>query len=236
MALPQATFRIDEFKSQVLTKGLARQNRFEVIINAPPQLITYQAKVASLLAEATNLPPINIEVQSQKIFGPRYQRPKSIEMGGDGLIINFLVDKDMVIKRFFEEWINSVIEPDTYLVEYQNNYISTIVLNQLDEKDEITYSVTLLEAFPRSMNIMELNHSSNNMFHRLSIAFAYRYWTSKPLGSKSDIRTLSPLPTFRENIETNKRQSTNLDNFVTVTGEPNQATGGGSINSLGVSP
>ena len=220
MALAESNFNLENFKTQVLGKGLSRTNRFEVIILPPLSLEKYQAEIASLLADATNLPPINMEIQSQKIFGPRYYRPKSYEMGGDGLIINFLVDRDMVAKRFFEDWIDLVIEPETYLVKYQNNYLGRIELKQLDEKEEITYNVTLIDVFPRSMNIMELNNSSNGNFHRLAITFTYRRWTSKPIGAKSDVRTIAPNPFVREDIVRNREQSSKLDNNVSTASNP----------------
>jgi hypothetical protein len=82
----------------------------------------------------------------------------------------------MQVKKFFDEWTAKVVDPDTGLVGYQEDYISTIRLRQLDEQDNVTYEIELSEAFPRSVNLLELNNSAQNQTHRLNVLFAYRYW------------------------------------------------------------
>jgi hypothetical protein len=69
-----------------------------------------------------------------------------------------------------------IVNPSTFTVGYQMNYVTSIFIRQLDEQDNVTHEIELLEAFPRNMNIMDLNHASSNQTHRLNILFAYRYW------------------------------------------------------------
>ena len=52
----------------------------------------------------------------------------------------------------------------------------TIIFQPLDEQDNVTYEIELSEAFPRSLNLLELNNSAQNQTHRLNVLFAYRYW------------------------------------------------------------
>jgi hypothetical protein len=82
----------------------------------------------------------------------------------------------MQVKKFFDEWTAKVVDPDTGLVGYQEEYTTTIRLRQLDEQDTVTYGIELTEAFPRSVNLLELNNSAQNQTHRLNVLFAYRYW------------------------------------------------------------
>ena len=82
----------------------------------------------------------------------------------------------MNVKKFFDDWTSVVVDPDSGLVNYQENYISTITLRQLDEQENVTYELELYEAFPRSVNLLELNNSAQNQTHRLNVLFAYRYW------------------------------------------------------------
>jgi hypothetical protein len=101
------------------------------------------------------------------------------EYGGEGVSLTFHVDRDMNVKKFFDEWTAVVVDPDTGLVNYQENYISTINLRQLNEQENVTYELELFEAFPRSVNLLELNNSAQNQTHRLNVLFAYRYWKDK---------------------------------------------------------
>jgi hypothetical protein len=209
-----AAFRLQDFIAQVKTKGLARVNRFEVIITPPPGInVNYlEFNKISLLCEVSNFPPINLSVKPFKIFGPSYQRPITSEYGGDGMSMTFHVDREMNVKRFFDDWMENIVRRDDFTVNYQSSYATTLKIKQLDEgnlvneptlderfpqdalrgnfnniiigngleeernKLNIMYEIELLEAFPRSMTLMDLNNSAQNQTHRLNIIFAYRYW------------------------------------------------------------
>ena len=177
--MSRATFNLELFQAQIFDKSLARTNRFEVIISPPGGLITdrpYDSFGVSLLVEQASLPMLNIATKPFKIFGPSYQRPVTSEYGGEGISLNFHVDRDMRLKRFFDDWMHTVVDPVTYTVGYQSDYIGTIEIRQLDEQDNVTYGVILEEAFPRNMNLIDLNNSASNQTHRLNVLFAYKRW------------------------------------------------------------
>ena len=177
--MASSNFNLSRFIGAVREDSLARVNRFEVFINAPKSL-TFKNKsnagAVSLYCEMASLPPVNISTKSFKIFGPTYQRPFSAEYGGEGISLTFHVDRDMQVKKFFDNWTARVVDPDSGFVGFQEDYISTIRLRQLNEQDEVTYELELEEAFPRSVNLLELNNSAQNQTHRLNVLFAYRYW------------------------------------------------------------
>lgn len=177
--MSKSAFKVENFLAQIREGSLARTNRFEVIISAPTIFenvyLTFNNKV-SLLCEVSNFPPINLSVKPFKIFGPSYQRPITSEYGGDGISMTFHVDRDMLTKLFFDEWIQSVVNKDNFTVNYQREYVTNIDIRQLDEQENVTYEIQLIDAFPRSMTLMDLNHSSTNQTHRLNVIFAYRYW------------------------------------------------------------
>ena len=177
--MSKSSFNLSLFLSAIREDSLARVNRFEVMIPSPRGMSdvnrTY-ADFTSLYCEMASLPPVNISTKSFKIFGPTYQRPFGAEYGGEGISLTFHVDRDMNVKKFFDDWTSIVVDPDSGLVNYQENYTSTITLKQLDEQENITYELELYEAFPRSSNLLELNNSAQNQTHRLNVLFAYRYW------------------------------------------------------------
>jgi hypothetical protein len=176
--MASSNFNLSQFISQSRRDSFARVNRFEVFILSPPALRknNRDAVSVSLYCEMASLPPVNISTKSFKIFGPTYQRPFGAEYGGEGISLTFHVDRDMQVKKFFDEWTARVVDPNSGLVGYQDDYISTIRLRQLDEQDNVTYEIELSEAFPRSLNLLELNNSAQNQTHRLNVLFAYRYW------------------------------------------------------------
>jgi len=180
--MAKASFNLSQFIGAVREDSFARVNRFEVFINPPAAMINKNrsnAEAVSLYCEMASLPPVNISTKSFKIFGPTYQRPFGAEYGGEGISLTFHVDRDMQVKKFFDDWTASVVDPDSGLVGYQEDYISTINLRQLDEQENVTYELELYEAFPRSVNLLELNNSAQNQTHRLNVLFAYRYWKDR---------------------------------------------------------
>lgn len=175
--MAKANFSIQDFRSTVFKDSLARTNRFEILIAKPPTAFgSTRPSNVSLYCEQASLPPLNIFTKSFKIFGPAYQRPFTAEYGGEGISVTFHVDRNMTIKTYFDEWMQKIVDPVTGTVGYQEEYVTNIKIRQLDEAENITYEIELLEAFPRSMNLMELNNAATNQTHRLNILFGYRYW------------------------------------------------------------
>lgn len=177
--MAKANFNLTSFLSTVGLKSFARTNRFEVFIVPPRGLrgdSSYYGELISLYVEQASLPLLNIATKAVKIFGPTYQRPITSEYGGEGISLTFHVDRDMRVRKFFEDWMHLIVDPVTFEINYQSEYIAKILIRQLDEQDNATHEIELLEAFPRNMNLMELNNSATNQTHRLNIIFAYRYW------------------------------------------------------------
>lgn len=193
--MSKASFNLNQFVTFVKTQGLSKVNRFEVDILSPRIISDVEpSRTVSLLCEVSNFPPLNLSVKPFKIFGPSYQRPITSEYGGDGISMTFHVDREMKVKRYFDDWMERIVRRDDFTVNYQADYATTIRIKQLDEgslideppgqgslednanKLNVTYEIELLEAFPRSMTLMDLNHTSQNQTHRLNIIFAYRYW------------------------------------------------------------
>lgn len=175
--MAKANFNLTSFLSTVGREGFARTNRFEVFVVPPVGLRNNSyGGLVSLYVEQASFPLLNIATKQFKIFGPTYQRPVTSEYGGEGISLTFHVDREMQVKKFFEDWMHVIIDPVTFEVNYQSEYTTSILIRQLDEQEKVTHEIELLEAFPRNMNLMELNNSSTNQTHRLNMLFAYRYW------------------------------------------------------------
>jgi hypothetical protein len=91
--------------------------------------------------------------------------------------MTFYLDKNMMIKGYFDAWMALIVDPHQYYVNYPDNYTVPIRIRQLDEQDEISYVAILEDAFPRNVAMVELNNSTQNQVNRLNVTFAYRRWT-----------------------------------------------------------
>jgi hypothetical protein len=103
-----------------------------------------------------------------------------VDYGGESITLSFLVDRSMRVKNFFDKWMRGIVDPNTYNLTYQKDvnkgYTVDMLINQLDEQDNITYSIKLEDAFPRNIGMMDLNMASQNTPHKLNVTFAYRRW------------------------------------------------------------
>jgi hypothetical protein len=188
-----STFKIDEFRTQILTKGVMKPNRFEVIINPPScvggaSLQTTNSgqnnagnpslgRLVSLMADAAQLPQTRINVSSQRIFGPPTFHAQNADYGGDNISLTFYVDRDMLVKRFFDTWVDGIVDRTKGTVSYLAEYATTMSINQLDETDTITYTAKFEDLFPISVAPIQLDQNSMNQAGKLTVTFCYRRWT-----------------------------------------------------------
>jgi hypothetical protein len=128
------------------------------------------------MCESASLPAMSISTKPFRIYGASYQRPISSEFNGDGITLSFYIDNQMEVKSFFDAWMFKVVNPNSFNVSYQKEYVSQIKIAQLDEQNTESYSVYLEDAFPRAVNMLDLNMGATNQVHKLNVTFAYRRW------------------------------------------------------------
>jgi hypothetical protein len=173
-----AYFTISDFQTQIRNRGVARPNRFEVRIATPIRLLRTipDLRLVSLFCESANLPSHNIGVRQQRIYGPSYQRPTSVDYGGDGITLSFILDGAMDIKGYFDAWMQLVVDPSSFHVNYAGEYTTNMRINQLNEQDQAVYGVFFEDVFPKTLSMLDLNQGNQNSVQKLNVTFAYRRW------------------------------------------------------------
>jgi hypothetical protein len=149
-------------------------------------------RLIKVFCQSASFPATNIGVRELKIAGPTYKRPYSIDYGGEGIALTFLVDRKMELKSYFDVWMNKIIDPYEYTAHYdekETKYTTDITVRQITEitrpsgeyefvqesVDKGTdYFVKLRDAFPRNIGMIELDSSAQNSVHKLTVNFAYR--------------------------------------------------------------
>jgi len=170
---------ISNFKSS-FTGDLARSNRFDVNIPVPISLLPYLKTSRDLIyrCENANLPSKTFATTEQKIYGPIEKHPYLTTY--NDIDLTFIVDDNMNQKVFFDAWLNYINPSYNYNFRYKDDYSTTITINQYNVKNEVSYSINLYEAFPVSMNQLDLDWSSDG-YHKLIVTFAYTYWKNNSI-------------------------------------------------------
>jgi len=166
---------LDEFRTTIAGKDLARQNRFEVRITGPAGA----DKQVNLLAESVSIPGQNIRsVPDDLRYGPARDHAQGVTYGD--ISMTFICTPGMQEKVYFEEWQKRIIDVgernSKWNAKWYADYIGEIQIDQLDKQNQMKYQVTIVEAWPKTINAQEFTLSSNDAYQTVSVDFAYRYW------------------------------------------------------------
>lgn len=170
---------LNDFKSS-FSGDLARTSRFDVEIPLPLTLIPYikSARRLNYRCEVANLPGRTFATTEQKTYGPVEKHPYLTTY--NDIDLTFIVDDDMQQRLLFDGWLNYINPTYNYNMRYKENYATTLTINQYNVSNEKTYAVSLMDAYPVSMNQLDLDWNGDG-YHKLTVTFAYTYWKNLSL-------------------------------------------------------
>lgn len=191
-------FNVTNFLAEVREKGLAKPSRFEITIQNPSVISdpSWGQKV-SMFVDSGFFPLQRLLTSRQQLFGPPEFLPVGIDLGGDNFTLNIICDRNMEVKKYFDMWVNGIVDRQTGLASYRMVggspvYTSTIEVAQLDENNSVTYAVRLYDVYPVAVNPLAIDNNLKDTVHRLSVSFNYRRWVpmnispaAAPVGSKT---------------------------------------------------
>ena len=166
---------INEFKAS-FEKDLAKSNRFDVVIPVPLSLIFWveKAKTLTMRCEDAHLPGRTLATMDFKIGSNPVEKYPYATTYND-IDLTFMLDDTMDHKVFFDSWMNYISPVYTWNLRYKEAYTTTITINQYDAQNEKSYSIDLYEAYPISINQLDLSWGGEG-YHKLNVTFAYTSW------------------------------------------------------------
>jgi len=166
-----------------IKSDIARPSRFEVSIPVPLKLVKYRNMSEQLImrCEAAQLPAVTLATAERKIYGPTEKQPFKTSYN-DAMFVFFL-SGDMSEKYFFDAWIQLINPQSTYNQNYKTDYAVPITVTQYDVTGNKTYSITMNDAFPISINQLDLDWSNETMFHKMYVDFAFHDWQQNTIQS-----------------------------------------------------
>lgn len=171
---------INDFKSSFV-KDLAKSNKFDVYIPVPLPLILYvnQARALNMRCEEANLPGRTLSTAELKIGSSPVEKYPYATTYND-IDLTFMLDDTMNHKVFFDSWMNYISPDYSWNLRYKEDYATTITINQYDAQNKKSYSVDLYEAYPISINQLDLSWASEG-YHKLNVTFAYTSWKNNSI-------------------------------------------------------
>jgi len=110
----------------------------------------------------------------------------------------FYLDKFMRERSYFELWQKAAMNTTTsYNVNYYDNYVSNLNIFQLgqfasrQERDDITYGVQLIDAFPATIGSINYSHDANTV-QNVTVNFKFRNWVNYFIDRQGNIELGTP--------------------------------------------
>ena len=177
-------FNVSGFTSTIKTMGLANPNKFKVEITFPEKI-----KIDNSTSRNLSLMCESISIQGrgvQTILDLQYGLRKEIAYNApvyQPITLSFLCTSELKEKKLLDKWNNFIVPNNKgkgFDVAYYKDYTGTITIHLLDSDGEtVKYTQTYMEAYPKTVNSIELNHSTTNAVARVTAEFQYAYWNPK---------------------------------------------------------
>ena len=196
---------LQRFQAQINQgEGMARPNRFYVIINPPQKLVTTPGGPPSQLSQNTNndlssaamrenmqmmcnkitMPSRDINTAPHKTYGPKREMPYAYSFSGE-IELTFFGDKFLRQRMFWENWQKTMFDGETHDMRYYDDYVGSIDIFQLgqfdakaDDDARVTYAVRLYEVYPQTISPIEYTYGNNNSIVEVPVTLNFRNWVN----------------------------------------------------------
>ena len=196
---------LQRFQAQINQgEGMARPNRFYVIINPPQKLVTTPGGPPSQLSKNTNndlnsaamrenmsmmcnkitMPSRDINTSPHKTYGPKREMPYAYSFSGE-IELTFYGDKFLRQRMFWENWQKTIFDGETHDMRYYDDYVGSIDIFQLgqfdakaDDDARVTYAVRLYEVYPQIISPIEYTYGANNAIVEVPVTLNFRNWVN----------------------------------------------------------
>ena len=166
----------------------APTNRFHAYVTRGKILDKNLDRTMTLRCESADLPGRGFATSNQQLYGPIRRIPYNSTYI-DATLVFQLSDNFLEEKRYFDQWQDAMQNPNSFDVAYYDDLIGTVKVESMNEKNDVIYSCTLLEAYPLTITGVTLNWANRDEAMKLSVTMAYRKWERQFEGTElEDIR------------------------------------------------
>ena len=200
---------IQRFQAQINQgEGMARPNRFIVIINPPQKLVIEPGGPAGqdlsasanqnnndlksaavrenmqMMCNKITMPSRDINTAPHLMYGPKREMPYAYSFSGE-IELQFYGDKFLRQRMFWENWQKTIFDGETHDMRYYDDYVGSIDIFQLgqfdakaDDDARVTYAVRLYEVYPQIISPIEYTYGNNNAIVEVPVTLNFRNWVN----------------------------------------------------------
>jgi hypothetical protein len=197
---------IDILLSEIRSNGVVKTNQFEVHINFPQSFDTRRDRSITLRAQSVFMPGTNLStVTDNNIYGPDRNIVSGVTYANE-VVVTFLLDSQMKIRTYFEDWQKLTYDETSWNVKYYDDYVGTVDIFNLSNKlgtsnafkssgflesaflqiysalgnpkDIPDYGLRCWQAYPINIGQVEFSSTDANTLGTIDIGFSFRYTTN----------------------------------------------------------
>lgn len=180
------TSRIDDFKAQIGRGfGPARANRYRVFL--PKLEFATPPDTLDILCDSVTMP--GRQITTTERFTDMKARKVPYAFAAEDVEISFILTNDWSAWTYLNYWNTEIIENvqslKNFKVRFKESYAKDVEIEHLnynsEGKSQIAKRVLLQNAFPTTLNSVELGNGVANEVIRVSASFSYDNWTQKDI-------------------------------------------------------
>ena len=210
---------ISDLKAQT-SANFASPNLFRVDVsrNKPSDSSAFRERL-TFVCHTAQIPGLTMVATDKDLAYRSTVRQKTY----DDITLAFHCNDDMLELEYFQDWMGAMVNHETNRVGFYNDYIGTLTIRKLSRQSRVinggeatepnaTTLITIInEAYPKRIEPLALDYSSNGALMSLNVNFAYRDYEQKwvPLESGTEEVSGQPFAARSVDTEANKKNPMN---------------------------
>jgi hypothetical protein len=126
----------------------------------------------------------------------------------------FILDRDMKIKRIFEDWMNEIVSRTDRTVGYYEKFTKVLDIFVTDKEYNIVHAVRCYDVFPKTVSDIRLDYSSKEIL-RLGVEFSMKRWEILNVDANGNV--VQTIPSTKIKIEDRIQELRRTDTFLSQT-------------------
>ena len=187
---------IDSLKGVINKRGgLSKTNKFAIVMTPPTNTLlnldiaehvrnalsgtfglgdlVNDPRDIALLCENVSIPGRQIQTTEYASNQDWFTSKIPTAYLSEDVTFSFHLTGDYYIRKMFDRWQGAIISTKTKLVNYESEYYSDVIIQQLDQNGVPTYGVKLINAFPTTVSAIVLDNNAADSTQRLTVTLAY---------------------------------------------------------------
>ena len=168
---------VDQMLAQFRSSGgAARGNRYRITF------VNDDSNKLNIFCDSVSWPGRQIITSDYMTSMKSFKRPYAF--ANEDVNVSFILSNDWYTWNYLKGWQSSVINNiDTvtgaYTINLKRQYTKQVLIEHLNEQDQVNRFVTLFDAYPTTLNSMELSNANENTIMRCTAVFSYDNWSSE---------------------------------------------------------